>query len=355
MPLGKLVLIAGDGGHGKSSLTLHLAAALTRSLPAFGLQYDPPAPAEVLLISCEDDFADTVVPRLLTAGADMAKVFRVDGVRTKDDKPAPFSLTHYRQLEAELEARPNVRLVVIDPAGAYVGNAGIDDHKDSELRSLLGPLAELAARRRVAILAVKHVTKGTTGKAVHRVTGGAGYVNTVRAAFVVCPDKDDDKRKLFLPLKFNLGPKPAGLSYRIEGLPEEEQADVLAPFTELEPEDRLRLGGQLIRLRWEGVADIDADSAMGDAARRERDPNKVEKAVAWLSDFLQNFAYPGEEILAAAADAGFTFDNIKEAKVRLKMKGLRNVKRGGGGWWTGFGDPIRWRDRPAPDAPNWGA
>ena len=237
-----------------------------------------------------------------------------------------------------------------------LGKAGIDDHKDSELRSLLGPLAELAARRCVTILAVKHVIKGTAAKAVHRVTGSAAYVNTVRAAFIVCPDKDDDKRKLFLPLKFNLGPKPAGLSYRIEGLPEEEQAAVLAPFTDLEPEDRLRLGGQLVRLRWEGVADIDADTAMSaDTGRRERDPNKVEKATAWLADFLQEHAYPSDEILTAGKAACFTFDNIKEAKARLKAeKGLRHCNRGrfAGVWWSGFGDPDAWRMRPSRTLPT---
>src|SRR5207244_482487 len=82
-----------------------------------------------------------------------------------------------------LQARPEGRLVVVDPAGAYIGKSGIDDHKDSDLRALLGPLAELAARHAVTILLVKHLNKGVTAKAVHKVGGSVGYVNAVRAAF----------------------------------------------------------------------------------------------------------------------------------------------------------------------------
>ena len=95
---------------------------------------------------------------------------------------------------------------------------------------------------------------------------------------------------------------------------------------------------------------------MADTGRRERDPNKVEKAIAWLADFLQEHAYPSDEILAAATAAGFTFDNIKEAKVRLKEKGLRNVKRGGGGLVERFrrSDPLARPPGPGR-APNWGA
>lgn len=81
IPLGKLVLIAGDGGHGKTTLTLDMAANLTMGRPCFGKDYEAPEPCDVLLISCEDDFEDTVVPRLIAAEADLKRVHRVNGVR----------------------------------------------------------------------------------------------------------------------------------------------------------------------------------------------------------------------------------------------------------------------------------
>src|SRR5687767_7294226 len=113
IPLGKLTMFAGDGGHGKSTLTLALAAAVTPGRAAFGLNYLPPPPADVLLISCEDDYEDTIVPRLLANGATLSRVRRVDGVKTPAGDPAPFSLAHFKQLEDHLEDNPEVRLVVI--------------------------------------------------------------------------------------------------------------------------------------------------------------------------------------------------------------------------------------------------
>ncbi len=355
LPLGKLVLIAGDGGHGKSSLTLHLAAVLSRGRPAFGLAYPGALSGETLLIQCEDDAADTVVPRLLAAGADLSCVHQLEGTRGADGKVAPFCLAHYRQLEEELQRRPRVRLVVIDPAGAYVSPSGVDDHKDSELRALLGPLAVLAARRRVTVLLVKHLVKGATDKAVHRVSGSAGYVNSVRAAFVVAPEPDRPECKLFLPLKFNLGPRPAGLGFRLHALEGEEQRAVLSAYgAHLGDEDRAQLAQQLFRTEWSGAVEDTADAVFAAARRGDRDQSKVEKAAAWLEQFLGGLAYPSEEITAAGKAAGFTFDNIKEAKVRLKAKGLRSSNRGRfqGEWWTGFGDPDGWSLRPAPGAPH---
>src|SRR5262249_40576800 len=137
LPLGKLVMFAGDGGLGKSLVTLGLTADLTRGRPCLGLDYPDPVRGEVLLISCEDDLADTIAPRLDAACADRSKVWHVDGIRTAQGKLAPFSLAHYEQMERYLEDYPDIRLVIIDPAGAYIGKAGVDDHKDSELRALL--------------------------------------------------------------------------------------------------------------------------------------------------------------------------------------------------------------------------
>jgi hypothetical protein len=360
LPLGKLNLLAGDGGHGKSTLTLDVAACLTTGRPCFGLTYEPLPPSDVLLISCEDDFADTVVPRLLSARADRCRVWRVDGIKTKDGKTAPFCLDHFQSMEAGLSARPDVRLVIIDPAGAYIGKAGIDDHKDSELRALLGPLAELAARRRVTILLVKHLVKGATAKAVHKVSGSTGYTNAVRAAFVVAPSSEDPDKKLFLPLKFNLGPRPQGLAYQMRSLDAPQQSSILDAYgSHLDQADRERLAAQLYGIEWLGPSDADADHVLGEQARRERDPNKVEKCMTWLEQFLATFAYPSVEIQAAARREGFTFDNVKEAKARLKeSKDLRNSNRGRlqGEWWSGFGNPDSWTLRPAtpgtPDTPH---
>jgi hypothetical protein len=353
--LGKLTLLAGDGGHGKSTLTLDIAACLTTGRPCLGLKYDPPRPCEVLLISCEDDFGDTVVPRLLACGADLSKIHRVDGVKGKDGKTQPFNLACYEAMERELKQRPDVRYVAIDPCGAYVGKAGVDDHKDSELRGLLGPMSELAARRQVTIELVKHFHKGASLSAVHKVGGGVGYVNTVRASFILIPDREDDEVKLLLPLKFNPCKKPQGRRFRREELPDEERRRILDSYCQhLSQEDQTEFGNQLSRLVWIGDTDADADEEMRQQAKRGRGPSKVDNCVAWLETFLGVFAHPSDEIVAAAKLEGFTFDNVKEAKAILKVtKNLWSTAKGfQGKWWSGFGEPDGWLLRPTPTVGN---
>jgi hypothetical protein len=296
LPLGKLVLLAGDGGHGKSTLTLHLAACLSKGLPAFGMSYDRAKTGDTLFIQCEDDYADTVVPRLLAAGADRNHTHQVEGIRGKDGKLVPFNLAYFQALERELENRPEVRLVVIDPAGAYVGSTGVDDYKDSELRALLGPLAEMAARRRVCIILIKHLIKGTAAKAVHKVSGSAGYVNTVRAAFVVVPSEEDPDRKLFLPLKFNPGRHPEGRAYRFKSISEDARQVILDAYGgHLDEEARTQLGKQLVQLEWE-VAPVSttADDAFAEAGQRGKAGKDVERAAEWLTGFLAGGPQPSD-------------------------------------------------------------
>lgn len=90
----------------------------------------------------------------------------------------------------------------------------------------------------MTILLVKHLVKGVTAKAVHKVSGSAGYVNSVRAAFVVAPDAEDDAKKLFLPLKFNLGPKPSGLQYALEPVSDVDQQRIVGHFPTWTPRTR---------------------------------------------------------------------------------------------------------------------
>jgi hypothetical protein len=305
LPLGKLVLLAGDGGHGKSALTLHLAARLSRGKSPFGLPVAARPACEALLINCEDDVADTVVPRLMAVSADMTKVHWLDGVRHADGGLTPFSLSHFRELEAELGRHPGIRLVVIDPAGAFIGNTGIDDHKDSDLRALLGPLAEVAARKAVTILLIKHLSKGAHPKAVARVGGSTGYINTVRAAFLVAPDRDDEATKYFVPLKFNLAPKPSALAYQLVPLTPDEQRPVLDLCTKLKSEDRQRLGEQLFRVEWRGPADVNPDQLLAPPERSELARNKVEDAGDWIVEFLRTGEQPSAAVVAAGKEKGF--------------------------------------------------
>jgi putative DNA primase/helicase len=341
-PLGKLVLMAGDGGLGKSLLTLDLAAAVSRGRAAFGLGYSPAEPAEVLLVCCEDDFTDTVVPRLLAAAADLQRIHRVDGIRGPDGHLLPFSLAYYHQVEQELQRRPGIRLVVIDPAAAYVGRGGRAARSNSELRALLDPLAELAARRQVTVLMVAHCNKAPTAKAVHKVLDSVGWVNTVRAAYLVVADPDDDSRVLLLHLKGNLGTRPPGLVYRLHRPEPRQRADLLGLLAHLSPADQEDLLRQMVKMEWLGET-----SRTADEVTCPREQQRAAEAAKWLVEFLTPYAYPSKEVFAAGAQGGYSCKELHAARKRLK--GQVRVKKEGafqGAWWWGLGASESWTFRP---------
>src|SRR5262249_12683769 len=120
-------------------------------------------------------------------------------------------------LESKIAEIKDVALVVVDPISSYLGKT--DSHKNSEVRSLLEPLSEMAERRRVAILSVTHFSKtgaNTHTKALHRFIGSIAFTGAPRAAFVVIDDAEHDGRRLFLHAKNNLAPAPQGLAFRVE-------------------------------------------------------------------------------------------------------------------------------------------
>jgi RecA-family ATPase len=111
-----------------------------------------------------------------------------------------------QQLAVLLKAYPNVRLIVIDPISAYMG--GIDTHRNSEMRSSLMELKDLASEHRIAILAVMHLNKEKNGKtnALYRVQESIVFTALARAVYVVTKDYEDEERRLMLRLKHNLSP-----------------------------------------------------------------------------------------------------------------------------------------------------
>lgn len=128
----------------------------------------------------------------------------------------PFSFAKdIERLAAKIEALGDVAAVFIDPITAYLGE-GIDSHKNSDIRALLAPLADIAAKSDVAIIAVSHLNKSTGGRAIMKVSGSLAFVAVARAVYLVAEDPEDKGRRLFLPIKNNLGPDSTGLAFRIE-------------------------------------------------------------------------------------------------------------------------------------------
>ena len=213
--IGKLTMLAGEPGLGKSQLSAFLAAAVTTG------GYWPngegrAAIGSVIVLSAEDDAADTIIPRLSATGADLSRVYIVSAVTTDDHKGRRlFNLqSDLLALEDAIVRVGDVRLVIIDPVSSYLGK--VDSHKNAEVRTVLEPIGEMASRLRVAVVAVTHFSKGTGTSANHRIIGSIAFVAAARAAFIVSRDPDDENRRLFVPSKNNLGPDCDGLAFRIE-------------------------------------------------------------------------------------------------------------------------------------------
>lgn len=214
--LGKLTVIAGDPGLGKSFLTCDLAARVSIGSP---WPDDPSRRAplgRVVLMNFEDDLADTIRPRLDRHGADVERIGILTAVRDAIDgnRERQFDLSRdLDALEQAIVAQADCKLVVIDPVMACLGR-DTDSHKTADVRALLAPLSELAARHRVAIVAVSHLNKGN-GPAMYRTSGSLAFVAAARAVWCATKDKDNPQRRLFLPVKNNLGNDLSGLAYAI--------------------------------------------------------------------------------------------------------------------------------------------
>lgn len=221
IPLGKLTVIAGDPGLGKTFLTHDIAARVSNGSgwPDLADQAESEAAGEVILLSAEDGLADTIRPRLDAAGADIRRIIALTAVRSFDGVETAFNLSRDLQsLELVLRQCERPRLVVIDPISAYLSRT--DSHNNAEVRALLAPLAKLAEQHRVAVIAINHLNKGGGGggagsKAIYRSMGSLAFIAAARAGWLVARSTDDPDRRLLLVAKMNVAKEPSGLSYRI--------------------------------------------------------------------------------------------------------------------------------------------
>jgi putative DNA primase/helicase len=315
--IGKLTLIVGDPGLGKSQLTAFLTAVVTTGdeLPCREGRAEK---GSVLIFSAEDDAADTIVPRLQAAGADPDRVHIVSAVATDNGKSRRMfhlekDLAH---LEAELIEMRDTRLVIIDPITAYLG--GVDTHRNSDVRGVLGLVADMAARHRVAVVAISHWNKTGAGIAINRVTGSGAFVAAVRAAFMVAkdPEDDSDTRRLFVPIKNNLAPMGGGLAFRLE---QHLIGDIVASAITWENEKITQT----------------ADEILAAACRDSEQQSVLDEATDWLKELLfGEGSVDAKQVRAQAEAAGLTWATVKRAKNRLGIKPQRRSQgsHGEGKW-----------------------
>ena len=311
---GKLTILAGEPGLGKSTITLDITARVSaaRGWPDCD---DQDEPANVILLSAEDDAADTTLPRLIAAGADRGRIHIMSAVHMDPENPeaiSSFTLTkNLPALEAAI-MQLSPALVVIDPVTAYLG--GTDSHKNADVRALLAPLAALAGKYNVAILIVSHLNKSAGASAMSRVTGSGAFVAAARAAWVVAKDKEDPTggRRLFLPAKNNLGRDSSGLAYTLE--------------------DR----GGVAGVRWDDEpVTVSADSALAESPESfGPKPARRDAAEEWLRTQLAGGPQAAKDLIEAATQGEcIPRATLERAKAHLGIKAYRPGKNTGPWFW----------------------
>jgi hypothetical protein len=309
IPLGKMTTFAGHGGLGKTFVICDIAARVTTGDEWPFAGGECAEPGNVLFISGEDDEDDTLVPRLNECGADLSRIAFLTA-----DTHDNFTLAALDLLSASLDQMTDVRLVAIDPPTSYLG--GIDDHKNSELRSVLGPLKRWASEHRVAVILNTHVNKATGPNvdAASRVMGSVAWVNAVRAAHMFVRDPDDKDRVIFAPLKMNNAKRPMGLAYTIKSTT-----------------------GDMAKVEWIGTVDQDADEAIN----KDRKKPRQKAAAEWIAEmFVRRREWPSEDFWRSAKENGVSKNAIDEYRHREEWpKSRRSVLPDGTPCWTWYVPP----------------
>lgn len=212
---GKLHLLAGAAGTGKTSIALSLAASLSRG----GAWPDgaPIEPADVVIWTGEDGIGDTLLPRLLVAGGDPRRVHFVTGA-SEGGRSRPFDPAHdMAKLADAVRGLPSVRLLILDPVVAAVTG---DSHKNTETRRGLQPVVGLAAELGCAVLGITHLSKNSSGREpLDRVTGSVAFGAVARVVLATVKAADPNAPRRLVRAKSNLGPDTGGFAYTLIGAP----------------------------------------------------------------------------------------------------------------------------------------
>ena len=338
--LGKLGILAGLPDEGKSSLLCYIAGRLTNPKLAWpNAEGYATKHGTVLLLTCEDSPADTLVPRLAAADADLDRIEIIQMVHDCDVKDGRerrrmFSLAEDLDLlRRKIEKLDDVVALEIDPVTAYLGTGknGVDSFRDTDVRAVLGPLVQLADDHRIAIIAIMHFNKKIDiTNALLRISNSLAFGGVARHVFAITKDEANARRLLARAknnvakeddnqtLAFHFNSKHVGNDWR-DGRPIE------APFVEFEP----------------GYVDVTATQALS-AVNENKAPGALEDA----KDFLRAMLVAGggralKEEIEEAADAEKISDaTLRRAKAALKVRSEKDRTVPEGKWyWVLPDDP----------------
>lgn len=312
VPLGKITLVMGDPGTGKSLITLQMAC--TVSSGGHWPTGEPTPQGNVIILTDEDDVHDTIGPRIDVMGGVGERITQFYGVnRGGSDTLKHFTFAEDLAALEELIKVKDARLVVIDPISAYLGY--IDSFKESDVRSTLTPLAKLAAQTKCAIVGVAHLNKNSEAKAVYRVGGSIAFTALARAVHLVAKDPDDEDRKIVLPVKCNVMIQPKGIAYRI--------VDKTHP-----------LGMSIGYPEWEGEVEDTLDDVIGEI-ESESTRDMVDAAESFLAEVFDGVdKVPMRTIETLAKESRIPMKALLKVK---RDQHIESIKHGRLWWWAKTG------------------
>lgn len=281
IPFGKITIVQGDPGEGKTTFVLKLAAELSRG-KCFNADYSA-EPISIIYQSAEDGLADTVKPRLEDAGADCSKILVID------DGEQSLSMQDSR-IEEALE-QTKAKLLILDPIQAFLGDK-VDMNRANETRDITKKLGALAERTGCAIILIGHMNKGSGAKAAYRGIGSIDFFAIARSVLLVGRVPDSPNIRAIAHIKNNLGPEGETVAFKL---------------------------GES-GFEWLGGYDISADELLSGFSSGD----KRSKAETLLKSLLkENSSYPVNEIFVQGKVQGISKRTIENAKQELGIKSIR--------------------------------
>lgn len=311
IPFGKVTIIQGDPGEGKTTMVLQIIAKLTRGEPILlNLQSSKEAqkdseenpktevllqdssiqPVNVIYQMAEDGLGDTIKPRLLTARADCSRVLVID------DREQPLTMLDVRLEEAIMQTK--ARMVVLDPIQGFLGT-DVDMYRANEIRPLMKRVAVLAEKYHCAIILIGHMNKNSNGKSSYRGLGSIDFQAAARSVLIVGRLKDEPETRVMCHVKSSLAPEGKSVAFRLD---------------------------KETGFQWIGEYDISADDLLSGDTRGQ----KSRIAKEFLLDILADGGMAQKKIEEEASKQGIKKKTLRNAKQELEID---SVKRGNQWFW----------------------
>jgi hypothetical protein len=296
LALGKLALLEGDPGLGKSFLTLDLCARLSsgRDLPDGSPAVEP---CNVIVLNAEDNVQDTVRPRLQAMDADLERIYFLEGVADEHGDDLLRFPRHALAIR-ELLAQTQAKLLVFDPLVAFLERR-VAIHNDQCVRAALAILLALAEEKRCAILLVRHLNKTEKQRALYRGGGSIGFLAAVRCVWLAAADPKSPDFRVLIQLKNNLRALQPALAYQI--------ADSAARGPSV---------------AWLGPSALGLGQLLGPTKTRGRPRTESERAEENLRLFLEEAPRTRSEVLDFLQEQKISERTLRRAKQKL---GIRSV------------------------------